>query len=152
VTSKPKIRLCLTLVAALSFVASHARAQQCSTQTTKGTYVVVASGFITPQGAASLVPAKLLATATADQTGHFTGSGTLMVGGGPAVTQTVDGMEMINSDCTGTITYATTIDGQFAGYLDFHFVVSQHGNRIDGLATDAGTVLAAVLRRISDQD
>ncbi len=72
-----------------------------------------------------------------------------MVGGGPAVTQTVDGMEMINSNCTGTITYATKINGQFVGYLDFNFVVSQHGNRIDGLATDAGTVLAAVLTRIS---
>jgi hypothetical protein len=152
VTPKPKISLCLTLVAALSFVASHARAQQCSTQTTKGRYVVVATGFITPQGAASLVPAKLLATATADETGHFTGSGTLMVGGGPAVTQTVDGMEVISSNCTGSITYATKIDGQFVGYLDFNFVVSQHGNRIDGLATDAGTVLAAVLTRISHHD
>jgi hypothetical protein len=148
-TPKLRISLCLTLVAALSSVASHAWAQQCSTQTTKGRYVVVASGFLTPQGASSLVPAKLLATAAADQTGHFTGSGTLMVGGGPAVTQTVDGMEVINGNCTGSITYATKIDGQFVGYLDFHFVVSQHGNRIDGLATDAGTVLAAVLTRIS---
>ncbi len=148
-TPKLRISLCLTLVAALSFVASHARAQQCSTQTTKGRYVVVASGFLTPPGAVSLAPAKLLATATADETGHFTGSGTLMVGGGPAVTQTVDGMEMINSDCTGTITYATYINGQLVGNLDFNFIVSQHGNRIDGLAVDTGTVLAAVLTRIS---
>lgn len=150
-TPKLRISLCLTFVAILSFVASQARAQQCSTQTTKGRYAVVASGFLTPQGAASLVPAKLLATATADQTGHFTGSGTLMVGGGSAVTQTVDGMETINSNCTGTITYATKINGQFVGYLDFHFVVSQNGNRIDGLAVDAGTVLAAVLTRISSK-
>jgi hypothetical protein len=146
-TAKLKVRLCLTLVAALSFGVS--QAQQCSTQTTQGRYLVVASGFLTPPGAASLVPAKLLATPTADQTGHFTGSGTLMVGGAAAVTQTVDGMETIHSNCTGSITYATTINGHFVGYLDFNFVVSQHGNRIDGLATDAGTVLAAVLTRIS---
>jgi hypothetical protein len=148
-TTKLKVRLGLTLVAALSFGVSHAQAQQCSTRTTKGRYVVVASGFLTPPGAASLVPAKLLATATADRTGHFMGTGTLMIGGAPAVTQTVDGMEIINSNCTGSITYATKINGHFVGYLDFNFVVSQHGNRIDGLATDAGTVLAAVLTRIS---
>jgi hypothetical protein len=31
-------------------------------------------------------------------------------------------------------------------------VVSEHGNRIDGIVTDAGTVFACVLRRISKDD
>lgn len=160
-TPKLGIGLCLTSIAALSFAAGHAQAQQCSTLTTQGRYVVVASGFIASPSAAThpLVPAKLLATATADESGDFKGKGILMVGGGPALVQTVNGTETINGDCTGHITYATTLEplGDVGNGLPptpgpplhFNFVVSQHGNRIDGLATDAGTVLAAVLTRIS---
>jgi hypothetical protein len=94
-------------------------------------------------------PAKALGTATADYSGHFIGTTQLSVGGFAVVTQTVSGTEVLNSNGTGTITYATTIDGNPGPPLNISFVVSEHGDRLDGLSTDPGTVFSCVLRRIS---
>jgi hypothetical protein len=62
--------------------------------------------------------------ATADISGHFTGTSQLSVGGFAVVRQTVSGTEVLNPNGTGTITYATTIDGNPGPPLNISFVVS----------------------------
>ena len=94
-------------------------------------------GFLTPGPNAPQLPAKTLATATADKNGNFNGSGTVSVGG-VTVTQTLTGTEQINPDCTGTVTYSQTINGQPGPSINITFVVSEGGDQIDGLVTDAG--------------
>lgn len=139
-------------------VAGNVSAQEITTKSTAGTYSVICEGFLTfpnPFPPVSnppsfqFAPAKALGMATANRSGHFTGSTTLSVGGFAVVTQTVSGTETVNPDGTGTITYSTTIDGNPGPPLDISFLVTEHGDRIDGLATDPGTVFACVLRRIS---
>ncbi len=122
----------------------------CSTRTTAGKYVVVCNGFLTPAPNAPLVPAKELAVTVADHNGTFTGVGTVSVGG-TILQQTVKGTEQINPDCTGTITYQQTINGQPGPPLDITFVVSQGGDIIDGLVTDPGAVFACRLTRTKEQ-
>ncbi len=123
--------------------------QQCSTRTTAGKYATVCDGFLTPAPGAPLVPAKSLAVTTGDRYGNFTGTGTISLGG-TILQQTVAGTEQINPDCTGTITYQTWINGQPGPPLDITFFVSQNGDTIDGLVTDAGTVYACKLTRTKD--
>jgi hypothetical protein len=124
------------------------QAQQCSTRTTFGRYLVRCDGYLTPAPNAPQLPAKTLATATSDRNGNFLGSGTVSVGG-VTVTQTLSGTEQINSDCTGTITYSQTINGQPGPPINITFVVSEGGDKIDGLVTDAGNTFACKLTRIA---
>jgi hypothetical protein len=128
-------------------LANALQAQQCSTATTIGRYVVACGGYLSTGPTGPLVPAKILGTATADDKGTFTGSSTASIGGG-IVKQTVKGTEQLNADCTGTITYTQTFNGQPGPPLDITFVVSELGDRIDGLVTDSGAVLSCELRRI----
>jgi hypothetical protein len=141
--------------------AGNASAQAITTRSTAGTYSVICDGYLTfpnPFPPTSnppsfqFAPAKLLGTATADISGHFTGTSLLSVGGFAVVTQTVSGTEVLNPNGTGTITYATTIDGNPGPPLNISFVVSEHGSRFDGLSTDPGTVFSCVLRRISKDE
>ena len=122
---------------------------KCSTRTTTGKYVVVCDGFLAPAPNAPLVPAKELAVSVADRSGTFTGVGTISVGG-TILQQTVKGTEQLNPDCTGSITYQQTINGQQGPPLDITFVVSQDGDIIDGLVTDPGAVFACRLTRTKD--
>src|SRR5579864_8680893 len=93
------------------------QAQFCSTQTTVGRYMVTCDGYLSLGPNAPLAPAKMLGTATADDNGTFIGSVTISTGG-PTLTQTVKGTEQLKSDCTGTISYATTLNGQPGPPLD----------------------------------
>src|SRR6266480_7907527 len=120
-----------------------------TTESTAGRYIVICNGFLSPGPNAPLLPAKLLGTVTADDGGTFTGTSTVMIGGGPPLTQSVVGTENLNSDCNGTITYDQKINGQQGPPLDINFIVSEDGDRIDGLATDPGTVFSCALRRVS---
>jgi hypothetical protein len=142
-------------------VAGNASGQAITTRSTAGTYSVICDGYLTfpnpfpPNSnppSFQFAPAKALGTATADYSGHFTGTTQLSVGGFAVVTQTVTGTEVLNPNGTGTITYATTIDGNPGPPLNITFVVSENGDRFDGLSTDPGTVFACVLRRISKDD
>ncbi len=113
--------------------------------------MVACSGYLSPVPNGPLVPAKILGTATADDNGTFNGSATASIGGG-IVKQTVQGTEQLNADCTGAITYTQTFNGQPGPPLDITFVVSEQGDRIDGLVTDGGAVLSCELRRLSFLD
>jgi len=132
-------------------LANALQAQQCSTPTTAGRYVVACGGYLSTGPTGPLVPSKILGTATADDKGTFNGTATASIGGG-IVKQTVKGTEQLNADCTGTITYTQTFNGQPGPPLDITFVVSEQDDRIDGLVTDAGAVLSCELRRISSFD
>jgi hypothetical protein len=124
-------------------------AHACSTKTTVGRYFVICNGFLSPGPNTPLLPAKLLGTLNADDNGTFTGTSTVMIGGGPPLTQAVVGTENLNSDCNGTITYDQKINGQQGPPLDITFFVSDEGDRLDGLVVDPGTVFSCELRRVS---
>jgi hypothetical protein len=129
-------------------IGTHLQAQQCTSRTTFGKYLVRCDGYLSLGPGAPQVPAKTLSTATADRNGHFTGSGTVSLGGA-IVTQTVSGTAAVNPDCTGTITYAQTINGQPGPPIDITFVISEGGDKIDGLVTDPGSTYACSLSRVS---
>ena len=143
---KTTINHTLWMFLTLVLAANSVQAQQCSTRTTAGRYLVRCDGFLTPGPNAPQLPAKTLATATADKNGNFNGSGTVSLGG-VTVTQTLTGTEQINPDCTGTVTYSQTINGQPGPPINIIFVVSEGGDQIDGLVTDAGNTFACKLTR-----
>jgi hypothetical protein len=145
---KNKINITLWMLAMLVLAANSLQAQRCSTRTTEGRYLVHCDGYLTPGPSAPQVPAKTLATATADRNGNFAGLGTVSLGGA-ILTQTVTGTEQINPDCTGTITYSQTINTQPGPPINIAFVVSENGDKIDGLVTDSGATFACKLTRIS---
>ncbi len=159
---KPGIALLLLPVPVLLLLASNSYlatanprphpTHGCSAKTTVGRYVVICNGFLSPGPNAPLLPAKLLATTVSDDQGNINGSGTIMIGGGPKISQTVSGTEDLNSDCTGNITYQTTLNGRQGPPLNITFVVSEDGDRIDGLVVDPGTVFSCELRRTSKGD
>lgn len=123
-------------------------AQQCSPRMTAGKYVVTCDGFLPPAPGAPLLPAKLLSVATSDRHGNIAGTGTMSLGG-TILQQTVAGTEQLNPDCTGSVTYQTWINGQPGPPLNITFVVSEEGDVMDGLGTDAGGVFACKLKRVS---
>jgi len=156
--SKLRISILIFFVPALFLFAARAKSNgspqdhRFTTRSTAGRYIVVCNGYLSPGPNAPLLPAKLLGSVTADDSGTFTGSSTVMIGGGPPHTQTVTGTERLNPDGTGAITYDQKIDNQQGPPLDITFIVSDNGNRIDGLATDPGTVFSCELHRTSKSD
>jgi hypothetical protein len=122
----------------------------CSTSTTAGKYLVVCDGYLTPGPNAPLTPAKVLSVGTSNFAGEVNATGTVNIGG-QVVTQQVTGTEKVNPDCTGSITYSQTINGQRGPSISFTFVISENGNRLDGLSTDPGSALSCVLTRTSRQ-
>lgn len=141
------IGIALSFVSAVLLSATPLWAEQCSNRTTQGRYVVVGEGYLSPGPNAPLVPAKLLGTVTGDQNGMYSGTGTVSIGGQVFV-QEVVGTQKLNPDCTGFISYKQTINEQPAPNISFNFVVSDDGDRIDGLSADPGAVFSAVLRRL----
>ena len=142
--------LSLVLMLSLLVVANVIQAQQCSNKMTEGRYLVICDGFMQPAPNAPLLPAKGLSVATSDRHGNITGAGTVNLGG-TAVQQTVSGTQTLNPDCTGTVTYNQTINGYPGPPINITFVVSQHGDRINGLVVDQGAVFACELTRMSEK-
>ena len=110
-----RIDVCLALLAGLGLgLTVFAKAQDaCTASGIAGTYVVTCNGYISAAANAPLLPATLLASANAAKNGQWSGTGTLSLGGS-IVTQDVKsvGPAQVNPDCTGSITYSQTIDGQ----------------------------------------
>jgi len=142
--------VCL-LAQVLLFATNAAGAQQCSARTTVGRYVVVCEGFLAPAPNSPLVPAKQLATVYADASGTFKSSDGILTLGGIIVHSAVIGTGVTSPDCTGTITYAQTINGQGAPDLHISYVVSKNGDVIDGIILDPGSVFSCHLTRISPE-
>jgi len=93
------------------------------------------------------VPAKSFSAAVGDRHGNFSGSGTVSVGG-VTVTETVSGRSR-SIATVGTIAYDQKINGQSAPPINITFVVSDEGDKTDGLVTDASNTFDCRLTRLS---
>lgn len=146
-----RIDVCLALLAALGLGLSvFATAQDaCTASGIAGKYVVKCNGYISPAPNAPMLPATLLASANATKNGQWTGTGTLSLGGS-IVTQDVKsvGPAQVNPDCTGSITYSQTINGQPAPDIHFNFIVGEGSRKLDGISIDPGTVFSCTLTRV----
>ena len=146
-----RIDVCLALLAGLGLGLSvFAKAQDaCTASGIAGTYVVTCNGYISAAANAPLLPATLLASANAAKNGQWSGTGTLSLGGS-IVTQDVKsvGPAQVNPDCTGSITYSQTIDGQPAPDIHFNFIVGRESQKLNGISTDPGTVFSCTLTRV----
>ncbi len=138
----------LIVAAAVLLLLCPAWGQVCSNHTIRGTYGVVCTGFLSPAQGAPQVPFSALGTVTGDYSGVFQGTAKASIGGG-IVTQVVKGTAVINSDCTTTITYTQTIDGQKAPDLHILAHILDQGQEIRGMALDPGSTMTCNLRLIS---
>jgi hypothetical protein len=106
------------------------------------------SGYLSPAQGAPQVPISLIGTVKADYAGSFAGTGKVSLGGA-ILDETVKTATpaVVNSDCTGTITYIQTIGGQAAPPLDIVFHAG--GKTILGMSVDAGATMSCTLRLMS---
>lgn len=144
-----RIDVCVALLAGLG-LSVFAKAQDaCTASGIAGTYVVTCNGYISAAPNAPLLPATLLASANAAKNGQWSGTGTLSLGGS-IVTQDVKsvGPAQVNPDCSGSITYSQTIDGQPAPDIHFNFIVGRESQKLNGISTDPGTVFSCTLTRV----
>lgn len=147
------IHVSVTLASMLAFTIM-ARAQGvCSASGIAGTYVIKCSGYLTPGPNAPMVPAALLAKGVGEPNGNWSGTGTVSLGG-VIVTQDVKsvGPTEVKPDCTGSITYSQTINGQPGPNIHFNFIVGKNSAVIDGIGTDPGSVFSCTLTRVSKPD
>ena len=139
------------VVQALVVTGSAAAAQQCTARTTVGRYMVVCDGFLSPAPNSPLVPARELATVVSDVSGTFKSTDGVLTLGGINLHSTAIGTGLTRPDCTGTITYQQTINGQTAPDLHTAYVISKDGDAIDGIDTDPGSVFSCHLTRIANE-
>jgi hypothetical protein len=141
--------LSLILVAVFAVNVVGNAQEKCSVGASAGTYVVKCNGYLTPGPNAPMVPATGLAKAVADKDGNWSGSGTLSLGGA-ILSQKVQSVRpaQVNPDCTGSLTYSQTIDGQPAPDIHFNFIVGEDSDVIDGIGTDPGSVFSCTLKRL----
>jgi hypothetical protein len=120
----------------------------CTTSTTRGVYGVTCSGFMSPAAGAPQVAFSALGTVTGDYSGRFTGTAKASLGG-TIVDQTVSGTLVVNSDCTGSISYDQKINGQPAPKLNISTHTLDDGKEIRGMSVDAGATMICNLRLMS---
>jgi hypothetical protein len=144
-----RIDICLALIASLGLSVVAEAQDACTVSGIAGKYVVTCNGYISPAPNAPMLPATLLASANAAKNGQWSGTGTLSLGGS-IVAQDVKsvGPAKVNPDCTGSITYSQTINGQPAPDIHFNFIVGEGSRKLDGISTDPGTVFSCTLTRV----
>lgn len=145
------MRFVVAVISMMALLApAWAQSGACTTATTHGTYSVTCSGYVSPAQGAPQVPFSGIAVAKADYGGNFTGTGKVSLGGA-ILDQTVktSAPAVVNSDCTGTITYIQTIGGQAAPPLNIVFHVLDGGKTILGMGVDAGATMSCTLRLMS---
>ena len=120
----------------------------CTPATTRGTYSVLCTGYLSPAPNTPQFPVSILGVVTGDWNGNFTGSAQMSLGG-MFYAQTVKGPLVINSDCTGSISYDQKLNGQPAPKLNIAVHVLDSGQEIRGMGVDAGTNLTCHLKLIS---
>lgn len=119
----------------------------CSAQTTRGSWMYSCEGTLPAPGQTAT---RILGRCSATRGGYFTCLGTVNLGG-QIVSQGLQGQAVTLPNCTGTISYAQTLNNAYVNQLDINYVVSDAGNAIDGLPTNSGGVLSCTLKRI-DKD
>jgi hypothetical protein len=135
-------------ICSIVFLLAPVRAQDagaCSTATIRGTYSVTCTGFVSPAPGAPQMPASVLGTVTTAWNGGVTGA-TKMSVGGTIVNQTVTGTVNVNSDCTGSVSYAQKLNGQPAPNLNVVFNIVNFGAEMNGMSVDQGATLVCKLQ------
>ena len=122
--------------------------QACSNDTIRGTHALVCTGFISPAAGAPQVPFSAIGVVKIDYNGSAVGTAKASVGG-VTLDQTVTGTAVLNSDCTGSVSYDQKLNGQPAPKLNIVFHVLSYGQETRGMAIDAGSTMICNLRLIS---
>jgi hypothetical protein len=116
-------------------------APHCSQHTTRGHWAYSCEGEI------GGIPTRQLGSCNASASGFWQCSGWVNLGG-TILAHALRGQAHNNPDCTGTISYENTLNGQPAGTLDIVYVIYDNGSAIKGLPTNHGSVVACSLNRI----
>jgi hypothetical protein len=134
----------LFLLIVCTLLASSAAAQnQCTFHSTNSRYGATCQGFVSIAPGAPLTPFSLLGTCTGDANGFFNCSGTQSFDG--TVLPAVDaGQSIVNSDCTGQITYNKGTPGE----LDINFLILNNGREVRGMLQNAGSAVQCDLIRM----
>jgi hypothetical protein len=138
-----KTKSCLVLVACTLLASSAAAQNKCTVKTVNARYGTTCRGFVATATGGALLPFTLLGTCSADSTGFFTCNGTESFDG--VVVPAVDtGQAVVNSDCTGQITYNKGTDSE----LDINFLIIDDGKELRGMLQNAGTAVQCDLIRM----
>ena len=125
-------------------LASSAAAQnKCTFHTTHARYGTTCQGFVSTAPGNPLAPFSLLGTCTGDANGFFKCNGTQSFDGTvlPALDE---GQSVVNSDCTGQITYNKGTPQE----LDINFLILHDGRELRGMLQNAGTAVQCDLIRM----
>ena len=127
-----------------TLLASSAAAQnKCTFHTTHARYGTTCQGFVATAPDSPLTPFTLLGTCTGDANGFFKCTGTQSFNG--TVVPAIDeGQSVVNSDCTGQITYNKGTTSE----LDINFLILQDGRELRGMLQNAGTAVQCDLIRM----
>jgi hypothetical protein len=107
----------------------------CSNATLKGTFAHLATGFVTAPPAMA-GPLTGVGTDTFDGNGGVTSTATVSINGN-IVPLSATGTYKVNPDCTGTYSAGTNLA----------IVISNSGDEIQAICTEAGIVLTHTFRR-----
>jgi hypothetical protein len=139
--------LLMVLPAAAALFSAPAFGQRgpvCSPPMVAGTYTVTCSGWTAAGPGGALVPVMQVGTAFGDEDGNWSGSTVVNIGGQVIIPDAkVSGKAIVNSDCTGSVTYNKGTPSE----LNISFVVNPRTQETHGLVVDKGSVISCVLKR-----
>jgi hypothetical protein len=78
--------------------------QSCSNVTAMGTHALTCTGFVSPAAGAPQVPFSAIGIVKMDFRGNAVGAAKVSFGG-VILDQAVSGISVVNSDCTGSVSY-----------------------------------------------
>ena len=145
------MRFVVAVISMMTLLApAWAQSGACTTATTHGTYSVTCSGYVSPAQGRPRCRSLALPSSKPTMAGILPETGKASLGGA-ILDQTVktSAPAVVNSDCTGTITYVQTIAGQAAPPLNIVFHVLDNGKEIRGMSVDAGATMSCNLRLMS---
>ncbi len=133
---------CLGISACLLMWGGASHAQSCSNRSAKGTHGYSCTGFV--NGA----PFANVGVVVGDGRGHWNGRGRVSLNGDiHSWTHKTrpDQPAVVNSDCTGSVTYEVTFDGYPAPDAHFDFVIVSDGAELKGFPTEPGYAVVCQL-------
>jgi hypothetical protein len=140
-----KTRNWLLIIACVLLATSVFAENKCNFRTIAARYGATCQGFVATSPGGTLTPFSLLGTCKGDANGFFKCTGTQSFDGTvvPAIN---DGQSIVNSDCTGQITYNKGTLQE----LDINFLILNDGKKIRGMLQNPGSAVQCELIRMSD--
>ncbi len=132
------------LIGFVIFIASNVSyAQQaCSNKSAKGTYGYTCNGFAAnPFNNFAIEPFAGYGVVIGDGRGQWNGQGKVSFNGSIHTwthNTKKEAPATVNPDCTGSVTYAVTVDGYPIPDVHFEFVFVDDGREVDGFPVDTG--------------